>query len=178
MNKSILPSTWRQLRYELIIISVIICLMIIMPIITVIALADGSPISLIGSLYNGPNDSTDLYAYGNCTYWVYLLRKQINEPIPNNWGNANTWAIRAENDGYVVNHTPTIGSIMQTSAGALGHVAFVTGVNLLNNTWTISEMNVIGWDMVDTKTLPMAQDINYSFIHNPIGKQTIKQLIH
>ncbi len=174
MSKIFLFTPKSYLKYEIIIISIIICFLVTIPIITIIALADGNPINLTGVLYSGPGDPTDYYAYGNCTYWVALLRKQVNEPIPNTWGNANTWAIRAKQDGYIINHTPTLYSIMQTSIAPLGHVAFVTNVNLIAKTWTISEMNVIGWDMVDSKTMPINQAKNYDFIHNPTNKYTSK----
>ncbi len=159
-------STWRKLKYEILISVTIMILLVFIPIITITALAGGNNISLNNQLYNGPGDPTDRYDYGNCTYWVYLLRRKFGETIPNNWGNANTWAINALKDHYLVNHTPSVGSIMQTSAGSLGHVAFVTSVSPLGLSWSISEMNVIGWDVVDVKTLPIDKAINFNFIHN------------
>jgi len=108
-----------------------------------------------------------LYTWGNCTWWVSILRARLNDPIPNDWGNAATWAERATADGYVVDHNPTPGAIMQTpnSAGGLGHVALVQSVDA-NGTWHISEMNFIGLDKIDTRTEPAALAANYSFIHD------------
>jgi surface antigen len=119
------------------------------------------------TLYTGPGDTNDLYAWGNCTYWVFLLRKQAGNPIPNTWGNAATWAERAALDGYLVDHNPTAGSIMQISDvdNGLGHVAYVESVNPTDGSWTISEMNVKGLDIVDTKTLPASAAQGYNFIH-------------
>ena len=86
-----------------------------LPMLAIIALAGSNTISTTGTLYNGPGDTADTYAFGNCTYWVSLLRAQINEPIPNTWGNAATWASRAAKDGYVVDQDPSYGAIMQIS---------------------------------------------------------------
>lgn len=110
---------------------------------------------------------TNRYAWGNCTYWVAYRRAQVGDPIPSNWGNAADWASSAESDGYVVDQSPSAGSIMQTpnSAGGLGHVAFVESVDS-DGTWHISEMNVIGLDQVDHKAEPASAASNYSFIHD------------
>jgi len=112
-------------------------------------------------------DAIDPYAWGNCTWWAYLRRAQVNDPIPGSWGNAATWAVRAAADGYVVDHHPTPGAIMQTpdSAGGLGHVAFVESVDS-DGTWHISEMNVLGLNIVDRRTESAAAAANYNFIHD------------
>jgi surface antigen len=119
-------------------------------------------------LYQGPVSTTDTYAWGNCTYWASLLRQQANKPIPNTWGNANTWAIQAYLGGYQVDHTPSVTAIMQTSAGKEGHVAYVTAVDASTGAWTISEMNVKGLDIVDTATLSATSAANFSFIHDRV----------
>lgn len=119
-------------------------------------------------LYEGPEISGDPYAWGNCTYWAYALRLKAGDPIPTTWGNAATWAPRAVLDGYIVNHTPSPGAIMQTPdvAGGLGHVAYVTAVNSTTGVWTISEMNVKGLDVVDITTYPATADVEFNFIHD------------
>lgn len=113
------------------------------------------------------SDMTNTYAWGNCTWWAAIERARVDDPIPNTWGNAATWAERAAYDGYVVNHTPTPGSIMQTAdaAGGLGHVAFVTSVDP-DGTWHISEMNVLGLDRVDERAMSSATAAYYYFIHD------------
>jgi surface antigen len=110
---------------------------------------------------------TNLYAWGNCTWWASARRAQINDPIPNSWGNAATWAYRAAQDGYIVDHTPHAGAIMQLSntAGGLGHVAFVESVGA-DGTWNISEMNVIGLNVVDHVARSLSEASNYNFIHD------------
>jgi surface antigen len=119
-------------------------------------------------LYEGPLVAGDDYAWGNCTYWVYKLRQDAGDPIPDNWGNASSWAINAILQGYDVDHNPTVGSIMQISDvdNGLGHVAYVTAVDSTTGAWTISEMNVEGLDIVDTKTNPASADKDFEFIHD------------
>lgn len=113
-----------------------------------------------------PLQASNTYAWGNCTWWVAERRSQVGQPIPGSWGNAAAWAVRAARDGYTVDHRPAPGSIMQTpySAGGLGHVAFVEKVDQ-DGTWYISEMNVVGLDVVDHKAEPPAAAANYDFIH-------------
>lgn len=108
----------------------------------------------------------NLYAAGNCTWWAAARRAETGHPIPNSWGNAASWARRATQDGYAVDHTPSTGAIMQTanSARGLGHVAFVESVDP-DGTWHISEMNVIGLGAVDHKAMPPAAAASYNFIH-------------
>ncbi len=119
------------------------------------------------SIFFGPRLPNDDYAWGNCTYWAALRRIQVGQPIPNTWGNAITWAERARADGYIVDHTPAVDAIMQdpNALGGLGHVAFVEKVNPLNGSWTISEMNRIGFDEVDQRVMPAAAAVQYNFIH-------------
>lgn len=119
-------------------------------------------------MYEGPAIAGDTYAWGNCTYWAYALRLKAGDPIPTTWGNADTWAIRAILDGYHVDHTPVAGAVMQTTAGALGHVAYVTTVDSATGAWTISEMNAKGLDVVDITTYTAKAAQNYSFIHDKV----------
>ena len=159
-------------KYELILIFSFLVILMALPVAIVIALIDGNTVSNTTGIYQGPPDPQDTYDYGNCTYWVYLKRQQIGEVIPTTWGNADTWASRAKADNYVVDHTPSFGAIMQTSIAPLGHVAFVQGVDISTGAWTISEMNVVGWDVVDIKTLPASAAASYDFIHQPINQTT------
>lgn len=121
-------------------------------------------------LYEGALVPGDTYAWGNCTYWVFLLRQQAGDPIPTSWGNAATWATRAQADGYSVDHNPAVGSIMQISDvdGGLGHVAYVTAVDPVSGAWTISEMNVQGLDIIDIKVMPASDDLEFNFIHDKV----------
>jgi surface antigen len=151
----------REIWIVLISLAVIVCL-------PLVALASTSNYSSdktsAVSLYTGPISTTDTYFYGQCTYWAALRRQQTGKPIPNNWGNANTWALNAGHVGYTVDHIPAVGAIMQTTAGQFGHVAFVESVSG-DGGWTISEMNFKGWDVTDNRKLAAADANNYSFIH-------------
>jgi surface antigen len=146
-------------------VGVVACILVL-PIITVLVILH-SGLSFL-SLYQGPISTTDTYDWGNCTYWAALLRQQAHDPIPNTWGNASTWAYNARLQGYLVDNTPTVGSIMQISNvdGGLGHVAYVTAVDPVTGAWTISEMNVKGLDIVDTATNPASDAKNFNFIHD------------
>jgi surface antigen len=118
-------------------------------------------------LYEGPPVPGDTYAWGNCTYWAYAMRYWAHNPIPTSWGNANTWASNAIVDGYQVDHKPSVGAVMTTTAGSLGHVAYVTKVDSMGN-WTISEMNAPYFDVVSSRTFPPSQAIIYNFIHDKV----------
>lgn len=160
--------------YSVIAGSIIISLMLV-PVIALSSLTDLPVLAASSSgpntdiyIYTGPDAATDPYAFGNCTYWVYLLRAKVNQPIPGTWGNAITWAIRAKADGWQVDQTPSIDAIMvdENAPGGLGHVAFVESVNPLTGSWTISEMNRVGFDEVDTRVMPASSAKSYLFIHN------------
>jgi surface antigen len=120
-----------------------------------------------GVFYTGSSPSDNTYAWGNCTYWVFIQRLNAGNPIPNTWGNAATWAYYAELQGYVVDQTPAVGAIMQTanSAKGLGHVAYVIAVDPATGAWTISEMNSKGLNVVSERTLTAANALDYNFIH-------------
>jgi len=121
-----------------------------------------------GTFYTGNSPQDNTYAWGNCTYWVFIKRKEAGDPIPNNWGNAADWELNARLQGYKVDQTPTVGSIMQTanSAGGLGHVAYVTKVDSITGSWTISEMNAKGLNVVSERTLTIFDTNKYNFIHD------------
>lgn len=124
--------------------------------------------------YMGGAVPGDTYAWGNCTYWAFAMRLWAGYPIPTTWGNANTWDDRAERDGYIVDHTPQVGAVFQTDAGELGHVAYVIAVNDVTGQWTISEMNNLGLNMVNTRTFAKDSAIYYNFIHDKKGESTWK----
>lgn len=107
------------------------------------------------------------YAYGNCTTYAYNRRVELGLPVGNNWGHAASWAANAAARGYSVNHTPTIGSIMQNSGG-YGHVAIVESI-LENGDLSISEMNASysggGWNIVSGRIIPAGNISYYNYIH-------------
>lgn len=119
--------------------------------------------------YTGGPVEGNTYAWGNCTYWSYAMRLWAGYPIPTSWGNANTWDDRAEADGYVVNRTPAVGAVFQTDEGFYGHVAYVIAVDSVTGTWTISEMNTVGLNIVSKRTFSKESAGLYKFIHNKRG---------
>jgi surface antigen len=105
------------------------------------------------------------YAFGYCTWYVANRRAAIGRPVPNNWGNANTWAYMASLSGYGVGHQPKVGSILQTGGGwgGYGHVAFVENVNA-DGSIDVSEMNYAGWDVISSRHISAAQASSYNYI--------------
>ncbi|MCU5745205.1 CHAP domain-containing protein [Staphylococcus sp. SQ8-PEA] len=102
------------------------------------------------------------YTAGQCTWYVY---NRVGGHISGTWGNANNWATAASQAGYKVNHKPTAGSILQTSAGPFGHVAYVESVTS-NGSVHISEMNYNGGPFVQSsRTIPAGQAKSYNYIH-------------
>jgi LysM repeat protein len=104
------------------------------------------------------------YAYGNCTAYVFDRRAELGHPIGRMWGNAGSWAVAALQSGFVVNHTPSAGAIIQDS----GHVAIVESV-LPNGDLSLSEMNAYvpggGWNIVSGRILSAAYVGQYFYIH-------------
>lgn len=85
------------------------------------------------------------YAAGNCTWYA----KSKRPDLPNNLGNANTWASRAKAQGYETGNEPREGAIGQRGM----HVVYVERVNP-DNTVLISEMNYVGLGKINNRTLP------------------------
>ena len=105
------------------------------------------------------------YDYGYCTWWVAVRRQQIGRPIPSNLGNASTWKLLAQRSGLSVGTTPQTGAVIWTPPrDYYGHVAFVEKVNE-DGTVSISEMNVVGWNVVNYDTLSPSEAANYYYIY-------------
>lgn len=110
------------------------------------------------SNYSGAN----YYTSGQCTSYVF---ERAGGKAGSLWGNANNWANAAAAAGRTVNNTPTAGAIMQSTAGAYGHVAYVEGVNG-DGSVRVSEMNYgYGPGVVTSRTLSAGQAASYNFIH-------------
>ena len=115
------------------------------------------------------------YDEGECTYYVFDLVKSDLNMIENRWGDAEHWAERAESDGYTVNQTPESGSILQTSRGDIGHVAYVSNVND-DRSIEITEMNFYEPYEVTERTIEAENIEDYNYIHpeeNPRPKDTV-----
>jgi len=115
---------------------------------------------------SGTADS-GLYSHGNCTLYAYNRRKELGLPVGDHWGNASSWATYAVMDGLSVDHTPSVGAIMQ-NGGYLGHVAIVESI-LPNGDLSVSEMNAYvsggGYNIVSGRTILSGNVGQYWFIH-------------
>lgn len=105
------------------------------------------------------------YAAGNCTWYAYERRLQLGRPIGSFWGNANTWDDSARAAGFVVNNLPAPGAIIQNDwgGGGYGHVGIVERVDGQNI--YVSDMNYAGYNVISSRTIPLAEAGRYSFIH-------------
>ena len=90
------------------------------------------------------HNSSNTYAWGNCTWYV----KNKRPDLPNNLGNANTWVAFAAQQGLATGTTPAVGAVAQYGM----HVAYVESVND-DGSFVISEMNYYGLNIIDTRTV-------------------------
>lgn len=104
------------------------------------------------------------YDQGQCTYYVFDKVKADGNMIEKSWRDAEHWADRAEEDGYVVNNTPEEGALLQTDAGPIGHVAYIESINE-NGSINISEMNLHEAYEITERTIDADQLEDYQFIH-------------
>ena len=98
------------------------------------------------------------FAYGYCTWYVANKR---NVPW---FGNAIEWWANARPYGYREGQTPVVGAIMVTRESGYGHVAYVEAVNG-DGSWTVSEMNYKGWNIVSRRTIRAGQVPLSGFIY-------------
>ncbi|MBL3399319.1 CHAP domain-containing protein [Staphylococcus pasteuri] len=114
------------------------------------------------SLSQASSNGGNLYTAGQCTYYVY---DRVGGKVGSTWGNANNWANAAAAAGYTVNNKPAAGSILQTTQGGYGHVAYVESVNS-NGSVRVSEMNYgHGAGVVTSRTISASQAASYNYIH-------------
>lgn len=124
--------------------------------------------SLISRSYGYPGPTSgNKYAAGNCTWYAYERRAQIGRSINTGgtWGHAKMWARSASAAGFVVNKSPAVGAIIQTSSGGggYGHVGVVERIEADNI--IISDMNYAGYNVVTWRAIPISQAGNFSYIH-------------
>ncbi|MBZ8175198.1 CHAP domain-containing protein [Staphylococcus delphini] len=110
----------------------------------------------------GVTSAGNLYTPGQCTWYVY---DKVGGEIGSTWGNANNWASSASAAGFTVDNNPEEGSILQSNAGPMGHVAYVESVNE-DGSITVSEMNYGGGPFsVSTRTISASEAGSYNYIH-------------
>ncbi|WP_434004581.1 CHAP domain-containing protein [Candidatus Dormibacter sp.] len=104
--------------------------------------------------------SGNRFAYGYCTWYVYNRK-----PVP--WlGNAREWFGQAQAAGWRTGQTPAPGAIMVTAESGWGHVAYVESV-APDGSWTVSEMNYKGWNIVSGRTIHPGTIPLIGFIYGP-----------
>ena len=92
----------------------------------------------------------DRFPYGQCTWWA-AYNRQVS------WGgNAGDWLANAQALGARTSKQPSPGAIAVYAPGngysGYGHVAVVVAVAI--GSYSVSEMNFIGWGQVNTRTIP------------------------
>lgn len=117
-----------------------------------VATARGTSPSYIASS-SGPNR----FPWGYCTWWVAHKRY-----IPWN-GNAWQWYGNAIAYGRPVGQRPVPGAVMVTWESSVGHVAYVESVN--GNSFTVSEMNFVGYGIVSYRTITVSSVPLIGFIY-------------
>ena len=110
-------------------------------------------------------------AFGNCTWFAWYWRR--NNMPSNYWlpggrlGNAKSW-LYSLSGSYYTGRTPQYGAVMQSTAGAYGHVGVVVGVNP-GVSITIQEMNYAGpngkFNHVYQSTMNWNDALGYNYIY-------------
>jgi surface antigen len=101
------------------------------------------------------------FAYGYCTWYVFNRVPYIP------WlGDASQWFGGAQANGWPTGQTPRPGAIMVTYESSWGHVAYVESVNG-DGSWTVSEMNFRGWNIVSNRTIRPGGVPLIGFIYPP-----------
>jgi len=118
------------------------------------------------NLYNAaaPTYGGDGYDYGYCTYWTAMRRIQVGKPLPNDLGNASSWPYLAHTFGLSTGNTPQQYAAVVLSMEGEGHVGFVESVNS-DGSINISEMNAVGWDRVDYRTISANIADSYIYVY-------------
>ena len=114
------------------------------------------------------------YDQGECTYYVFDKVKEDGMMIERTWSDAEYWADRAKEDGYVVNDVPEEGSLMQTDRGEIGHVAYIETVHE-DGSFDISEMNFLEAYEVSERTITTEEAADYKYIHPKVNKHAEKK---
>jgi len=108
--------------------------------------------------WSGGGAYPNRFAYGYCTWYVANKRY-----IP--WlGNAIDWWPNARAYGQPEGQVPKVGAVMVTRESGYGHVAYVETVNG-DGSWTVSEMNFVGWNQVSGRTIHPGQVPLVGFIY-------------
>lgn len=122
---------------------------------------DNGPISG-GFRYSGPCVPNG-YDCGWCTWWAAFRWQQTHgTPFPQGLGDAYSWAALAPSFGLAVGFTPRAGAVIWFPG--TDHVGFVESVNSDGSIY-ISEMHVIGYNVVTYRTIPASEIGHYKYIY-------------
>jgi surface antigen len=127
----------------------------------VIYSASGSPLWATGDVTAfsvGSTRSSNLFPYGQCTWYAEQEARNYTGRWLNIWGNAWAWAGSAASGGWTVGTYPRIGSVIvfaagYDGAGGYGHVGWVTQVYPASHTVAFTEMNWRGAGVVDSRSI-------------------------
>ena len=114
------------------------------------------------------------YDQGECTYYVFDKVKEDGMMIERTWNDAEYWADRGADDGYVVNDMPEEGSLMQTGRGEIGHVAYIETV-YDDGSFDVSEMNFLESYEVSERTITTEEAADYKYIHPKVNKHADRE---
>ena len=96
-----------------------------------------------------PGGFPDRFPFGQCTWWAAYNRRVT-------WnGHAGDWLVNARAQGVPTSSSPSVGAIVVYRRGgdysSYGHVAIV--IEVAASSYTVSEMNAVGWGRVSTRTI-------------------------
>ncbi|MBD9366913.1 CHAP domain-containing protein [Leuconostoc mesenteroides] len=117
----------------------------------------GAPVKEIPSAYKNKikdtnftaTSSTNTYAFGQCTWYVYNRMQELGTPVENGLGNGAEWGKNAKTKGYKTDTQPHVGWAVSFSQGAdgadatYGHVAVVEAISDDGKHFLVSECNVV-----------------------------------
>ncbi|MCH3934205.1 MAG: phage tail tip lysozyme [Leuconostoc mesenteroides] len=117
----------------------------------------GAPVKEIPSAYKNKikdtnftaTSSTNTYAFGQCTWYVYNRMQELGTPVENGLGNGAEWGKNAKAKGYQTDSQPHVGWAASFSQGAdgadatYGHVAVVEAISDDKKHFLVSECNVV-----------------------------------
>lgn len=117
----------------------------------------GAPVKEIPSAYKNKikdtnftaTSSTNTYAFGQCTWYVYNRMQELGTPVENGLGNGADWGKNAKAKGYTTDSQPHVGWAVSFSQGAdgadatYGHVAVVEAISDDKKHFLVSECNVV-----------------------------------
>ncbi|EHN10173.1 hypothetical protein PAI11_29320 [Patulibacter medicamentivorans] len=116
--------------------------------------------------YRGQGSGVDPWNFykGQCTSFVaWRLSRNIpgfgNGMGGGRFGNANTWDDNARRLGYLVNSSPTVGSVMVRNSGRWGHVAVVAKVKA--GKVLLEEYNHVHKDAYSQRWVARTSDLRY-----------------